>query len=90
MNRGKEKRTITLKIGSIYHFMNITYIHLRVKSLNMYMYKMRIDKKLLKNTIIKNVNTYLIKHTYFEQSSCSWTQSAEMTLLIAHFSILNL
>jgi hypothetical protein len=69
MNRGKEKRTITLKIGSIYHFMNITYIHLRVKSLNMYIYKMRIYKKLLKNTIIKNVNTYLIKHTYFEQSS---------------------
>jgi hypothetical protein len=38
MNRGKEKRTITLKIGSIYRFMNITCIHLRVESLNMYMY----------------------------------------------------
>jgi hypothetical protein len=38
-NRGEEKITLTLKIGSIYHVINSTCIHLRVKSPNIYMYR---------------------------------------------------
>jgi hypothetical protein len=32
------KRTLTLKIGFVYHVMNSTYIHLRTGGPNIYMY----------------------------------------------------
>jgi hypothetical protein len=35
-NRGEEKITLTLKIGSVYHVINSTCIHLRVNSPNIY------------------------------------------------------
>jgi hypothetical protein len=35
----REGITLTLKTGSVYHVMNNTFIHLRVKSPNIYMYK---------------------------------------------------
>jgi hypothetical protein len=35
---GKE-RTLTLKSGFVYHVMNNTYIHLRAKDSNIYMYR---------------------------------------------------
>jgi hypothetical protein len=38
---GRVKLTLTLKIGSLYHVMNSTCIHLRVKGLNIYMYRRR-------------------------------------------------
>jgi hypothetical protein len=38
---GKRKKILTLKIGSIYHVMNSTCIHLKAKDLNIYMYRRR-------------------------------------------------
>jgi hypothetical protein len=37
-SREREK-TLALNSGSVYHIRNITYIHLRVKGSNIYMYK---------------------------------------------------
>jgi hypothetical protein len=36
---GERKRILTLICGSVYHVMNKTYIHLRAKGPNIYMYK---------------------------------------------------
>jgi hypothetical protein len=41
MNRGKKRRTLTLKIGSVYHAINSTSIHVRANDLNIYMYRTR-------------------------------------------------
>jgi hypothetical protein len=39
-SHGREKkRTLTLKIGSDYHVMNNTCIHLRARGSNIYMYR---------------------------------------------------
>jgi hypothetical protein len=35
----ERKMNLTLKTGSVYHVMNITCIHLKVKTLNIYMYR---------------------------------------------------
>jgi nitrogen fixation/metabolism regulation signal transduction histidine kinase len=37
--RERERTTLTLKTGSIYHVMNSTCIHLRAKDSNLYMYR---------------------------------------------------
>jgi hypothetical protein len=48
-NHGEERRTLTLKIGSVYHVSNSTCIYLRIRGLNIYMYmKGKIYKELLK------------------------------------------
>jgi hypothetical protein len=38
-SREREEQTLTLICGSVYHVMNSTCIHLRVKGLNIYMYR---------------------------------------------------
>jgi hypothetical protein len=38
-NRGEERRTLTLKIGYVYHVMNSSCIHLRAEGSNIYMYR---------------------------------------------------
>jgi hypothetical protein len=40
-NRGDEKITLILKIGSVYHVRNNACIHLRAKGQNIYMYRRR-------------------------------------------------
>jgi hypothetical protein len=61
---GRERTNLTLKIGSVYHVMNSTCIHLRAKGPNIYMSRRgEIYKEPLKNTIIKKANAYLISRT---------------------------
>jgi hypothetical protein len=62
-NRGEEKITLILKIGSVYHVRNNACIHLRAKCLNIYMYRRgeNIQRTPWRNTIIEKTNTYLIK-----------------------------
>jgi hypothetical protein len=38
-NHEEERRTLTLKIGSVYHVMNRTCIHMRAGGPNIYMYR---------------------------------------------------
>jgi hypothetical protein len=52
--RERDERILTLIFGSVYHVINITYIHLRANDPNIYMYKRKkIYKEPYKNTIIK-------------------------------------
>jgi hypothetical protein len=60
--RGGEEN-LNLIFSSVYHVMNITCIHLRVKGLNICMHrKRRIYKEPLKKYNNKKINTYLIPH----------------------------
>jgi hypothetical protein len=48
------KTNLTLKFDSVYHVMNITCIHLRIKRLNIYMY---ISETIYKELLKKYNNT---------------------------------
>jgi hypothetical protein len=52
--RERDERILTLIFDSVYHVINITYIHMRDNDPNIYMYKRgKIYKEPYKNTIIK-------------------------------------
>jgi hypothetical protein len=77
--RGK---TLTLIYGSAYHVMNSTYIHLRAKDPNIYMYRRgRIYKEQpWRNTIIEKANTYLIMESHTTMNKC-WSHISNEFLL---------
>jgi hypothetical protein len=63
-SRKKRERTLTLICGSVYHVMNSTYIHLRTKDPNIYIYRRRrIYKDPLEKYNNRKANTYLIVPT---------------------------